>query len=128
MLSVPSMRQPHALIDQQSPTLLHAPSPAPSSPSLRSPRYRSPARRAMAAGASIAAVSAVAAMLRREDDLHSVRRAVVATLGGALLSLAGVAFVGATTPRVTWFGSLVSHGPRNSSMVAITFDDGPDPP
>ena len=38
------------------------------------------------------------------------------------------AYIGATTPRVTWFGALVSHGPRSGNEVAITFDDGPNPP
>jgi peptidoglycan/xylan/chitin deacetylase (PgdA/CDA1 family) len=45
-----------------------------------------------------------------------------------LLPLGTSAYIGATTPRVTWFGSLVSHGPRSGNQVAITFDDGPDPP
>src|SRR5437764_271370 len=66
----------------------------------------------MAVGAAIAALSALAAVLRSDADLRSVPRAVVATLAGAILALAGVAFVGATAPRVTWFGDLTSHGPR----------------
>jgi len=45
-----------------------------------------------------------------------------------LLPLGTSAYVGATTPRVTWFGSLISHGPRSGNQVALTFDDGPDPP
>ncbi len=50
---------------------------------------------------------------------------------GALLvmSSAGVVFaLGATTPRATWFGPLTFHGDRRQDMVALTFDDGPDPP
>jgi peptidoglycan/xylan/chitin deacetylase (PgdA/CDA1 family) len=49
-------------------------------------------------------------------------------VGGPLLALVTAAYIGATTPSVTWFGSLVHHGPRNGRDVAITFDDGPDPP
>jgi peptidoglycan/xylan/chitin deacetylase (PgdA/CDA1 family) len=35
-------------------------------------------------------------------------------------------WVGANTPDVSWFGATVSHGPRNTNQVALTFDDGPD--
>jgi peptidoglycan/xylan/chitin deacetylase (PgdA/CDA1 family) len=48
--------------------------------------------------------------------------------------LAGVAaafavfWVGSTAPTVTWFGALTSAGARSSNEVAITFDDGPNPP
>ncbi len=83
---------------------------------------------AIAVGAAIAAVSAAAAIARETQRRWTVRGAIAATALGAVLALGGVAFVGATTPRVTWFGGLVSHGPRDSNMVAITFDDGPDPP
>lgn len=38
------------------------------------------------------------------------------------------AYMGATTPSATWFGDLVHHGPRGSNEVALTFDDGPNPP
>lgn len=37
-------------------------------------------------------------------------------------------WVGSTAPTVTWFGELHSHGPRNRNEVALTFDDGPNPP
>jgi peptidoglycan/xylan/chitin deacetylase (PgdA/CDA1 family) len=82
----------------------------------------------MAAGAAVVAIAAVAsAFASPAIDRRWLRVAPLAI--GALLVAAGTsAFVGATTPRVTWFGSLVHHGPRNGTEVAITFDDGPDPP
>lgn len=39
----------------------------------------------------------------------------------------GVFWTGSTNPRVTWFGELHSHGDRSQRLVAITFDDGPNP-
>ena len=42
--------------------------------------------------------------------------------------LFAIFWVGSTAPTVTWFGSLHSHGPRSSNEVAVTFDDGPNPP
>ena len=38
-----------------------------------------------------------------------------------------VFWTGSTAPRATWFGSLHSHGDRNKNLVALTFDDGPNP-
>ena len=56
----------------------------------------------------------------------------VARWGGpaaaALLTLVCISIVGMTTPRATWFGALTVHGPRDSTKVALTFDDGPNPP
>lgn len=37
------------------------------------------------------------------------------------------AFVGASTPSASWFGGGVTHGARQSRLVALTFDDGPNP-
>ncbi len=82
---------------------------------------------AMAIGAIAIATSAVAAMappLR----MNAGRRWLLLALGGPILALATSAYIGATTPSVTWFGSLIHHGPRASDEVAITFDDGPNPP
>lgn len=44
----------------------------------------------------------------------------------AVLSLGVGAWIGANSPRLTWFGKLVSHGPPGSREVALTFDDGPN--
>jgi peptidoglycan/xylan/chitin deacetylase (PgdA/CDA1 family) len=38
-----------------------------------------------------------------------------------------VGYIGAVTPDVGWFGGGVVHGPTNGNMVALTFDDGPNP-
>jgi len=38
-----------------------------------------------------------------------------------------VFWTGSTNPRVEWFGELHSHGNRSQNLVAITFDDGPNP-
>jgi peptidoglycan-N-acetylglucosamine deacetylase len=35
-------------------------------------------------------------------------------------------WIGANSPRETWLGPIVSHGDRNGSFVALTFDDGPN--
>ena len=56
---------------------------------------------------------------------HRVRTlALGSTLVVAVSGLTG--YFGATTVGATWFGGGVVHGPRASSEVAITFDDGPD--
>jgi len=83
---------------------------------------------AMAAGAlavaAPGALSALAATARPESIWRaaSIAAAVVLLVGGT------ASYIGATTPGVTWFGDLRHHGPRDSNMVAVTFDDGPDPP
>jgi peptidoglycan/xylan/chitin deacetylase (PgdA/CDA1 family) len=53
---------------------------------------------------------------------------VTVAAAAVVLSLGIAAYIGATTPGATWFGSLTAHGPRSGNEVAITFDDGPDPP
>jgi peptidoglycan/xylan/chitin deacetylase (PgdA/CDA1 family) len=49
-------------------------------------------------------------------------------LGSALVvAVSGLTgYFGASTVGATWFGGGVVHGPRTSTEVAITFDDGPD--
>jgi peptidoglycan/xylan/chitin deacetylase (PgdA/CDA1 family) len=51
---------------------------------------------------------------------------VAAPAAAALLTLVCISIVGATTPRASWFGALISNGPRETNMVALTFDDGPN--
>jgi peptidoglycan/xylan/chitin deacetylase (PgdA/CDA1 family) len=51
-----------------------------------------------------------------------------APAAAVLLTLVCISIVGATTPRATWFGAVIVHGPRETNMVALTFDDGPNPP
>jgi peptidoglycan/xylan/chitin deacetylase (PgdA/CDA1 family) len=82
---------------------------------------------AMAVGAMVAAVAAIqAAFVLRRASMQA--RTIVTGLAALLLAFGTASYIGATTPSATWFGSLISHGPRDRSEVAITFDDGPDPP
>lgn len=84
---------------------------------------------AMAFGAAIVAASAFASLVgRRPAATNKGRRGIVLAIGGPILALATAGYIGATTPSVTWFGSLIHHGPRGGDEVAITFDDGPNPP
>ncbi|MDE3094951.1 MAG: polysaccharide deacetylase family protein [Chloroflexota bacterium] len=83
---------------------------------------------AMAAGAAYVAFAGAAALLAMPG--RRWRAVALAPAAAFSLLLPGVtaAYIGATTPRATWFGSLTSHGPRTGNEVAITFDDGPNPP
>lgn len=55
---------------------------------------------------------------RRSSRLLPVTAVVALVLVGA--------WVGANSSKVSWFGPTMSHGPRNGSAVAISFDDGPN--
>ncbi len=76
-------------------------------------------------GLAIAAVGVLTRGGRRDRSPKSVR--MVAT-GAALLVVLATFWIGANSPTVTWFGSQVSHGSRDTRQVAITFDDGPNDP
>jgi peptidoglycan/xylan/chitin deacetylase (PgdA/CDA1 family) len=56
------------------------------------------------------------------------RRARTLAFGTALVvvTFGMTAYLGAGTVSAQWFGGGVTHGPRNSGEVAITFDDGPN--
>lgn len=82
----------------------------------------------MAAAAAIVAAAGVAAVLVNGPKARAWRRGGRLAGVAAVLALMTTAYIGATTPSVTWFGSLVVHGPRGSDEVALTFDDGPNPP
>jgi peptidoglycan/xylan/chitin deacetylase (PgdA/CDA1 family) len=82
---------------------------------------------AMATGGAIVAVGAVASVVSGGAVLPGRRRGLLG-FAGILLAIATAGYIGATTPSVTWFGSLTAHGPRTSDEVALTFDDGPNPP
>ena len=73
----------------------------------------------------------VAGVLRREPEPE----VQVGRLGGPdrLMPVAGLTavlllavWIGANSPSASWFGPLISHGPRDRPDVAITFDDGPN--
>jgi peptidoglycan/xylan/chitin deacetylase (PgdA/CDA1 family) len=80
----------------------------------------------MAAGAMGVAVAGVAAFPLAPP---SRRLRDAGTFGlAALAAAAAASYIGATTPTATWFGKLIFQGPGNTGEVAITFDDGPNPP
>ena len=82
----------------------------------------------MAAGAAFVAVTAALSILAGPQRLRPGRGSVALALGGLAIVMVTAAYIGATTPTAGWFGSVVSHGPRDSDLVAISFDDGPNPP
>jgi peptidoglycan/xylan/chitin deacetylase (PgdA/CDA1 family) len=82
---------------------------------------------AMTAGAAIAITAAILETLRHVRAPLKLRSLVYGGAAG-LATLVLTAYAGATTPRAAWFGSLVAHGPRDQRFVALTFDDGPNPP
>src|SRR5256885_1791625 len=45
---------------------------------------------------------------------------------GVAITVVTALVVGATSPRVSWFGRTITHGARDVPMVALTFDDGPN--
>jgi peptidoglycan/xylan/chitin deacetylase (PgdA/CDA1 family) len=54
------------------------------------------------------------------------KRATALALILLVVVVGDAAWVGANSPTEAWFGSLVSHGAKDSGDVAITFDDGPN--
>jgi peptidoglycan/xylan/chitin deacetylase (PgdA/CDA1 family) len=81
------------------------------------------------AGLLDGAAIVVAALLARSAPRERARRSVRWTAAAAaLLTVGGAMWIGANSPTETWFGSQVSHGPRDKNEVAITFDDGPNDP
>ena len=76
-------------------------------------------------GVAIAAAGVLARSRPRAGTPGSVRAAATVA---AVVTVGATLWVGANSPTVTWFGSQVSHGPRDGREVAITFDDGPDDP
>jgi peptidoglycan/xylan/chitin deacetylase (PgdA/CDA1 family) len=73
-------------------------------------------------GLAMIALGVVAASGRPRSRL--VTR-VVAT-DAVVLTVLTTCWIGANERTVTWFGSLVNHGPRQERQVAVTFDDGPN--
>ena len=82
----------------------------------------------MAAGAAAVAIAAALSGLAGPRRMRLGTGTVALGLGGLAVVMLTAAYVGATTPTAGWFGSIVSHGPRESDDVAISFDDGPNPP
>jgi peptidoglycan-N-acetylglucosamine deacetylase len=80
----------------------------------------------LTSGATFLAVAT--ALTSRRYVLHAPRRTWILTGTTVVYVAFSVFWVGSTAPSVQWFGSLEFHGPRNLNEVAITFDDGPNPP
>ena len=78
--------------------------------------------------AVLLAVAATSARLAAERPRAARTPTRARVTGAVVLAVATGAtlWVGADSARVTWFGSLVSHGPARTGRVALTFDDGPD--
>ena len=72
--------------------------------------------------------AAATALAARRYEMRMPGRTRVLTTATVLYAAFAVFWVGSTAPGVQWFGSLEFHGPRNVNEVAITFDDGPNPP
>ena len=79
--------------------------------------------------AVVAAIAAVSNMVvNREHRPAAPRLRVGIGVVAATWAILIMCWVAANTPTVNWFGGTVSHGPRDTNEVAITFDDGPDDP
>lgn len=78
-----------------------------------------------AAGGAVALAAVPGAFRGRQSPVWWRRQGFLVALLGAGGAF-GVFWVGSTSPSLTWFGSLTFHGPRSSTEVAITFDDGPN--
>jgi peptidoglycan/xylan/chitin deacetylase (PgdA/CDA1 family) len=75
----------------------------------------------------VVGLAALAARLRRVPIPRTQRWRTVAVGSGLMVTTLGLTgYFGATTVGATWFGGGVTHGPRQSNEVAITFDDGPN--
>ena len=68
----------------------------------------------------------VAGVLRRDCEPDADRRGWLVPVAGLAAALLLGAWIGANSPSVSWFGPMISHGPRDRPDVAITFDDGPN--
>jgi peptidoglycan/xylan/chitin deacetylase (PgdA/CDA1 family) len=77
----------------------------------------------------LAGVAVVVTSVLGRSVSERSRRSVRWSAAGAMVLTIGAAFwIGANSPTETWFGSQISHGPRDGNEVAITFDDGPTDP
>ena len=76
----------------------------------------------------VAGVTGAAAIALAPHAPRTQRRARTFAFGATLVlvTLGVTAYFGASTVSAQWFGGGVTHGPRNSGRVAITFDDVPD--
>lgn len=86
----------------------------------------------LAAALGAAAVVLIRGLGERSDLPESADRPEPTRRGRVLVGVAVagavglVAWTGGNDPQLSWFGPVVSHGPRDRPEVAITFDDGPN--
>jgi peptidoglycan/xylan/chitin deacetylase (PgdA/CDA1 family) len=79
---------------------------------------------------AVATVMACIAAAVAAHELERPRRRAPAALAVSVVAVvvlaSTAAWAGANSPSAEWFGTLVSHGPRDQRRVALTFDDGPN--
>jgi peptidoglycan/xylan/chitin deacetylase (PgdA/CDA1 family) len=73
-------------------------------------------------------VVAAGAVTTRVVHRGHASRALTFAVGVPLVvaALLLTAYFGASTPAAAWFGGGATHGARDSNLVALTFDDGPN--
>jgi peptidoglycan/xylan/chitin deacetylase (PgdA/CDA1 family) len=72
-------------------------------------------------------LAALAARFGRVGMPGTHRMRTLAVGSTLVLATSGITgYFGASTVGATWFGGGVTHGPRTTDEVAITFDDGPN--
>ena len=81
--------------------------------------------------AVIVAIAILGSLLAVRDvfsrPLRQHPRPAALALGGSTVLFTAVlaSWIGATSASATWFGAIVSHGPRDTARVALTFNGGP---
>jgi peptidoglycan/xylan/chitin deacetylase (PgdA/CDA1 family) len=89
-------------------------------------RTGSSPRAVIIASASMGLLIGVRDLFGRRPLHQRVRPPALVFGGGTVLFTAVLAsWIGATSASATWFGAIVSHGPRNNDRVALTFNGGP---
>jgi peptidoglycan/xylan/chitin deacetylase (PgdA/CDA1 family) len=82
----------------------------------------------LVAGVIGVVVAAATSVVRARPPVRRTRRLRTFAFGSTmvLVTFGMTGYFGASTVSAQWFGGGVTHGPRNSGQVAITFDDDPN--